>query len=63
MSCRKDFTEKLAVLKQANHGRESRQYWRSLEELGDTAEFQDLMRQEFPGWPVYGPTALIAAAS
>src|SRR6185312_2142662 len=33
----------------------ARRFWRSLEELGETADFQELMRQEFPEqadvWP------------
>jgi molybdopterin-containing oxidoreductase family iron-sulfur binding subunit len=29
-------------------GKQGRQYWRSLEELAETAEFQELLRREFP---------------
>jgi molybdopterin-containing oxidoreductase family iron-sulfur binding subunit len=38
----------LAALRARLAGRRGRQYWRSLEELAETADFQDLLRHEFP---------------
>ncbi len=38
----------LATLRARLHGARGREYWRSLEELADTAEFRDLLEQEFP---------------
>jgi molybdopterin-containing oxidoreductase family iron-sulfur binding subunit len=55
MNDRKDLSPKFAELRrqlESNHGRK---YWRSLDELADTPEFQELMRDEFPAqasvWP------------
>ncbi len=39
-----DFTKMRSQLE----GKRGRQYWRSLEELADTADFRELVRQEFP---------------
>ncbi len=44
MNDRKDLSPRLGQLERA-HGKK---FWRSLEELSDSAEFQELMRQEFP---------------
>jgi len=38
----------LAALRARLAGRRGKEYWRSLEELADTADFQDLLRHEFP---------------
>jgi molybdopterin-containing oxidoreductase family iron-sulfur binding subunit len=51
MNPRKDLPAKLALLQKTR----GRKYWRSLEELAGSDEFQELMRQEFPEqadvWP------------
>src|SRR5262249_29006373 len=38
----------LAALRARLAGRRGKEYWRSLEELAETADFQDLLRHEFP---------------
>ncbi|HEU5101560.1 MAG TPA: TAT-variant-translocated molybdopterin oxidoreductase [Roseiflexaceae bacterium] len=38
----------LAALRAQLAGRRGKEYWRSLEELAETADFQDLLRHEFP---------------
>ena len=38
----------LAALRARLAGRRGKEYWRSLEELAETAGFQDLLRHEFP---------------
>lgn len=48
MNHRKDLAPRLNELKQAAAGSQGRKFWRSLEELSDLPEFQELMRQEFP---------------
>ncbi|MEO7911279.1 MAG: TAT-variant-translocated molybdopterin oxidoreductase [Roseiflexaceae bacterium] len=38
----------MAALRARLAGRRGKEYWRSLEELAETADFQDLLRHEFP---------------
>jgi molybdopterin-containing oxidoreductase family iron-sulfur binding subunit len=38
----------LAALRARLAGRRGKEYWRSLEELAETADFEDLLRHEFP---------------
>jgi MoCo/4Fe-4S cofactor protein with predicted Tat translocation signal len=38
----------IAAVRAQLAGKQGRQYWRSLEELADTAEFHDLLHREFP---------------
>src|SRR5689334_12194653 len=55
MSHRLDLSAALDALMNEKGGATGRRYWRSLEELADTPEFRELMRQEFPEqadvWP------------
>ena len=47
----------LAALRARLAGRRGKEYWRSLEELAETADFQDLLRHEFPqGADIWGAT-------
>ena len=48
MNDRKDFSPRLGQLHQTFRGSHGKTFWRSLEELSGSREFQDLMRQEFP---------------
>jgi MoCo/4Fe-4S cofactor protein with predicted Tat translocation signal len=49
MNPRKHLAPKLAALQARLEQSRGKQYWRSLEELANTAAFQELVRQEFPG--------------
>jgi molybdopterin-containing oxidoreductase family iron-sulfur binding subunit len=55
MNRRQDLSAELTLLQQRSGTKRAREFWRSLEELSETAEFQELMRQEFPEqadiWP------------
>jgi molybdopterin-containing oxidoreductase family iron-sulfur binding subunit len=55
MNPRKDLAPELAELWGKLEGSQGRHYWRSLEELGDSQAFQELLRLEFPEqadtWP------------
>jgi molybdopterin-containing oxidoreductase family iron-sulfur binding subunit len=54
MSHRKDLSGRLAALQRPDQ-EPGKKFWRSLEELADTPEFQEMMRREFPEqadvWP------------
>lgn len=54
MSHRKDLSGALAGLQQ----QPGKKFWRSLEELADTPEFQELMQREFPAQAAVWPEAL-----
>jgi molybdopterin-containing oxidoreductase family iron-sulfur binding subunit len=55
MNTRKDLDSKLSILTESLGETHGKRYWRSLDELANTAEFQELMRGEFPEqadvWP------------
>ncbi|HEX5445637.1 MAG TPA: TAT-variant-translocated molybdopterin oxidoreductase, partial [Pirellulales bacterium] len=57
MTCRKNLTAELAAL-EAQFPRDGKRFWRSLEELGETEAFQDLMRREFPDQASVWPNAV-----
>ena len=48
MNSRKDLGPKLAVLEEQLGAVHGKKYWRTLEELADSAAFEELVRQEFP---------------
>jgi molybdopterin-containing oxidoreductase family iron-sulfur binding subunit len=55
MNRRQDLAAQLTAIQQRSGTPKARQFWRGLEELSETPEFQELMRQEFPEqadvWP------------
>src|SRR5262249_25750486 len=55
MNTRKDLSPELAALQDRLGEVRGKKFWRSLEELADSAAFQELMRREFPEqaavWP------------
>ena len=58
MNDRKLLSEKLVELQRQRDVAGGREYWQCLEELADTASFQELMRQEFPTLADVWPDAL-----
>src|SRR5438105_1737438 len=55
MSPRKDLSDTLQAMQQRLGSARGKTYWRTLDELADSAAFQEVMRQEFPEqadvWP------------
>ena len=55
MNPRKDLSNTLEAMQQRLGSARGKTYWRTLDELADSAAFQEVMRQEFPEqadvWP------------
>jgi molybdopterin-containing oxidoreductase family iron-sulfur binding subunit len=58
MNSRKDLAHQLAALQDGLGYVHGKHYWRTLEELADSAAFQELMRREFPEQASVWPTSL-----
>jgi MoCo/4Fe-4S cofactor protein with predicted Tat translocation signal len=58
MNSRKNFDSRFGEFRERIRAADNRTYWQCLEELADSAEFQQVMKQEFPALADVWPDAL-----